>query len=325
MSPFLPPKASILSPTTPVRPDRQSKPTTGRKPSVDAHRSYSISSWVKNILPSHRPERRGTLRRRGYWEQQELTHSNQHEAHFAALGRRSRRSATAGSNHITEWNLARDLSDGGKTRRDCEENMVLDADRKWSWAPGEDAMKSRTDIPDMEQVQGASRTDQNRANSAAVNSLGPQPPPAAELQNIEGKKETRQLRRNLKESGDYLGVQGFNPETSQLDVVTSTESDRSSSLSQETQQKLLILRNTLRDARHSYKSAKERNDSQVKKIPWKNEKEKHCRLEKEKEAAKEINKTIKWKRHARQWSSAQEPDLSPIAQSIVGTAETSRE
>ncbi|KJK83612.1 hypothetical protein H634G_01741 [Metarhizium anisopliae BRIP 53293] len=324
MSPFLPPKASILSPTTPVQPDRQSKPTTGRKPSVDAHRSYSISSWVKNILPSHRPERRGTLRRRGYWEQQELTHSNQHEAHFAALGRRSRRSATAGSNHITEWNLARDLSDGGKTRRDCEENMVLDADRKWSWAPGEDAMKSRTDIPDMEQVQGASRTDQNRANSAAVNSLGPQPPSAAELQNIEAKKETRQLRRNLKESGDYLGVQGFNPETSQLDVVTSTESDRSSSLSQETQQKLLILRNTLRDARHSYKSAKERNDSQVKKIPWKNEKEKHCRLEKEKEAAKEINKTIKWKRHARQWSSAQEPDLSPIAQSIVGTAETSR-
>ncbi|KAJ6444372.1 Candidapepsin [Purpureocillium lavendulum] len=73
-------------------------------------------------------------------------------------------------------------------------------------------------------------------------------------QGIEEKKEARRQRRNLKESGDYLGVQGVNPETGQLDVITPSDSERSST-SQETQKKLNVLRDTLRDSRHSYKSS----------------------------------------------------------------------
>ncbi|KHN96037.1 uncharacterized protein MAM_06142 [Metarhizium album ARSEF 1941] len=179
------------------------------------------------------------------------------------------------------------------------------------------------DMPDKIQEQRSPEVDQSQVNTAAISSSASQSESITELQLVQKKKEARRLRRNLKQSGDYLGVQGFNPETGQLDVMTSTDSDRSSSLSQETQKKLLILRNTLRDARHSYTSAKEKRENEGKKILWKNEKEKLRRLEKDKEEVKDINKTVKWKRHARQWSSAQEPDLSPIAQSVIGTAGSS--
>lgn len=271
------------------------------------------------MLPSHRPERRGTLRRRGFWEQQELIHPGSEEPRRSATGRRSRRSGTVGSNHIVEWNMARNLSDCASIPPDCEVGSAADVDRKWSWIPG-DGQKTL----DRNHNPGPLGEDDNRLNVAAMQSSGSQSLSTTDLQFIEAKKESRRLRRNLKESGDYLGVQGFNPETGRLDVVTPTESDRSSGLSQETQQKLLILQHAMKDARHSYKSTVQQGEKEAKKILLKSEKEKLRRLEKEKEEAKDTAKAVKWKRHTRQWSSAQEPDLSPIAQSVIETDEISR-
>ncbi|TWU72863.1 hypothetical protein ED733_003424 [Metarhizium rileyi] len=216
--------------------------------------------------------------------------------------------------------MARELSDPGRAVHDCADIEVPGADRKWSWAPGDDTARRRTDVSHNESKQGPLRVDQKRATDASIGCSRPQSQCSADLQSIEAKKESRRLRRNLKESGDYLGVQGYNPETGRLDVVTPTDSDRSS-LSQETQRKLLVLRNTLRDARHSYKSTKEKSEEEAKKILLKNGKETLRRLDQERTAVKDISKTVKWKRHTRQWSSAQEPDLSPIAQSTIGAAE----
>lgn len=197
-------------------------------------------------------------------------------------------------------------------------------DRTWSWVPGDDDKRPQQKAVDKNQRQGPLGVSGNRINIADMESSGSQSLSTVDLRFIEEKKESRRLRRNLKESGDYLGVQGFNPETGRLDVVTPTESDRSSGLSQETQRKLLILQNTLKNARHSYKSTVQQSEREAKKILLKSEKEKLRRLEKEKEEVKDTNKAVKWKRHTRQWSSAQEPDLSPIAQSVIETDDVSR-
>ncbi|OAQ59714.2 hypothetical protein VFPPC_03921 [Pochonia chlamydosporia 170] len=324
MSPFLPPKTSIPILTTPATTQQSPQTKTRKHSSADTHRSSSISSWVKNILPSHRPERRGTFRRRGYWEQQELGQSAQHEAHRSIPDKRTHRSATVGSNHIMEWNMAKDLSESDDLRHHAQGGLAMDDERKWSWASGDDTSRRRREMINKKPNQQPLLENPGRTNvaSAGVESSGSQLLSATDLQFIEAKRESRQRRRNLKESGDYLGVQGFNPETGELDVITPLGSDRSS-LSQETRQKLLVLQNALKDARHSYKSTKEKGEQEARMILLKNEKEKLRRLEKGKDAVKDMCKTVKWKRHTRQWSSAQEPDLSPIAQSIFATTDTS--
>lgn len=128
---------------------------------------------------------------------------------------------------------------------------------------------------------------------------------------IEAKKEARRQRRNLKESGDYLGVQGVNPETGQLDVVTPSDSERSST-SQETQQKVSVLLGALRDARHSYKHAKTQGNEASGTV-----------LESDTTKVQRLGQHVTW-RQTRQWSSAQEPELSPVVQSLAGSEPGSR-
>lgn len=59
-------------------------------------------------------------------------------------------------------------------------------------------------------------------------------------------RERRRRRRSLKESGDYLGVQGINPRTGEMDVVTPSTSTTSSpfvSLTRAVQDKRLAYEN----------------------------------------------------------------------------------
>ncbi len=44
---------------------------------------------------------------------------------------------------------------------------------------------------------------------------------------FDSKRESRRRRQSLKESGDFLGVQGVNPETGEMDVLTPTTSSGS--------------------------------------------------------------------------------------------------
>ncbi|PHH88281.1 hypothetical protein CDD83_7747 [Cordyceps sp. RAO-2017] len=141
-------------------------------------------------------------------------------------------------------------------------------------------------------------------------------------QRLEAKKEARRRRRHLKESGDYLGVQGINPLTGRLDVITPTSSDRSST-SHENQQRLHDLRSALEDARHTYRQARAEGEKEAKRI-LESETHKLRRLEKDKQGLRNLSQRVRWRRQTKQWSSAQEPELSPIAQSRVGSTLGSR-
>ncbi|KAI3402156.1 hypothetical protein diail_85 [Diaporthe ilicicola] len=113
-------------------------------------------------------------------------------------------------------------------------------------------------------------------------------------------RERRRLRRSLRESGDYLGVQGINPATGELDVLTPTSSSASEFAS---------LAQTVSDRRNAYETARRQLQA-----------EKMRKWEREKEAIKaEHRNNVKWMKKRSGWSSAIEPALSPIAQSSAAT------
>lgn len=108
------------------------------------------------------------------------------------------------------------------------------------------------------------------------------------------RRERRRQRRSLKESGDYLGVQGVNPGTGEMDVVTPSTSTASSPF--------LSLARAVQNKRLAYENARKTLRS-----------EKMRKWEMDKEALKkERKKKVKWMRRGEGWSSAVEPDLSPI-------------
>lgn len=106
--------------------------------------------------------------------------------------------------------------------------------------------------------------------------------------------ERRRRRRSLKESGDYLGVQGINPRTGEMDVVTPSTSTTSSPF--------VSLARAVQDKRQAYENARKALRS-----------EKLRKWEMDKAALKtERRRKVRWTRRGEQWSSAVEPDLSPI-------------
>ncbi|KAG6366368.1 hypothetical protein INS49_000545 [Diaporthe citri] len=113
-------------------------------------------------------------------------------------------------------------------------------------------------------------------------------------------REKRRLRRSLRESGDYLGVQGINPATGELDVLTPTSSSASEFAS---------LAQTVANKRSAYEAARRQLQA-----------EKMRKWERDKEAIRaEHRNTVRWMKRRSGWSSAIEPALSPIAQSSAAT------
>ncbi|KAG5818226.1 hypothetical protein H9Q74_007707 [Fusarium xylarioides] len=136
--------------------------------------------------------------------------------------------------------------------------------------------------------------------------------------NRKARRKAREDRESLRESGDYLGVQGINPQTGILDL---TSDSGESTLSLKTEQKLLNLEVQAKNAL----SAAERKEAEIEivKVHLDHEVAKARRQEKaEKQLA--ASATAKWRRGTHQWSSVQEPDLSPIAQSHRSTSVFSR-
>ncbi|KAF5589923.1 hypothetical protein FPANT_6161 [Fusarium pseudoanthophilum] len=132
--------------------------------------------------------------------------------------------------------------------------------------------------------------------------------------NRKARRKAREDRESLRESGDYLGVQGVNPQTGILDL---TSDSGESTLSSKTEQKLLNLE---AQAKNSL-SATERKEAEIEivKVHLDHEVAKARRQEKaEKQLA--ASATAKWRRGTHQWSSVQQPDLSPIAQSHRSTS-----
>ncbi|PHH70971.1 hypothetical protein CDD80_5618 [Ophiocordyceps camponoti-rufipedis] len=242
---------------------------------------------------------------------QETKQPDKMRRHITSSCRQS--SETHGPDRILRWNMARDLPD---SRQDTDEMQQPAA------GPSR-RLRHDVDREKRSPKEAESRNRRGKERAADARSKEPQSSSATDVerqlaQMMEGKKEARRQRRNLKESGDYLGVQGVNPETGQLDIVTPTDSDRSSA-SQEKQQKLNKLRTALREARQSYRNVKDQSEREARRM-MEREANKQRRLDKEKQKLQNLSQRVRWQRQTKQWSSAQEPELSPIVGSRRGSS-----
>ncbi|KAK5998317.1 hypothetical protein PT974_00694 [Cladobotryum mycophilum] len=296
IKPPLPPPSEETPRVVPQPVAPQAKP----KERPSGQRAFSVGGWVKSILPSQRPERGGTHRAQG-------------------VGAES-----VNSNRIVRWNTAKDLSEGQSNPAPPRRRVVsagpesLPAeDRAWSWSQEES--EDQMSVSKLGGVlQNKTKTRESNKNIAAETLVA--------VTSVTGRRqsevrrvvnaslESRRKRQNLKESGDYLGVQGVNPQTGEIDIMTPTDSTPRSSASMERQSRVMALQKLLRNNRHVYRKAPAEMTDE----------EKFLRLQKEKEKVKSMSKSVRWRRRGKQWSSAQEPDLSPITQSLRSASPSSR-
>ncbi|KAF4957820.1 hypothetical protein FGADI_2837 [Fusarium gaditjirri] len=299
-----------------------------------------VGDWFRNKLPSHRAERGGTLRNNRGWETGEaagnsssqLQHKvgNQASAqHHSASNRRGgQHSRTGGSDRFVDWNTPKNLSEAvpktTSASKDKGNEPSLPNYRRWNEFGSLRIGKKRGQKKQSDSIEAEKDKEKqpirrsSRAQSFAAVIQGT--PSILEVleANRKARRKARQDRESLRESGDYLGVQGINPQTGILDL---TSDSGESTLSSKTEQKLLSLEAQAKNA----SSAAERKEAEIEivKIHLDHEVEKARRQE---EAEKQLaaSATAKWRRGTHQWSSVQEPGLSPIAQSHRSTSVFSR-
>ncbi|KAM0563647.1 hypothetical protein ACHAPJ_001373 [Fusarium lateritium] len=298
-----------------------------------------VGHWFKDKLPSNRPEQGGTLRKRGYWEkggakgvepsldikteveQPSTSTSLPEPQHLITSHQRGRRSGTGGSDRLMDWNTPKNLSEalpnpGPLPKGNAPTNHTPPtAQRRWNDFSSLRTGKKR----DRKMTGDHIETEKDKTKAGTVHTSKAQPTTTTMeetpslLEVLEAtrrhRRRARRERESLRESGDYLGVQGINPQTGVLDV---TSDSGESAMSARTEQRLKQLKTQVRNA----SSAAERKEAEneIIKIHLDHDATKLRRRERaEKQLAALI--TGKWRRGTHQWSSIQEPDLSPIAQS----------
>ncbi|KAI1132501.1 hypothetical protein F5Y10DRAFT_231273 [Nemania abortiva] len=136
---------------------------------------------------------------------------------------------------------------------------------------------------------------------------------------LQAKEEARQQRRDLKESGDWLGVQGADPYSSEFAVLTPTSTLSSETTPTSTKNRLAELSQMQKDAKLAYEEAKLEEMTEREMIHLKKGQSKLKKMEHAKEGIRKKQQGFPiWSQHRRRWSSAAAagPGLSPIPQSI---------
>ncbi|KAI1658498.1 hypothetical protein F4813DRAFT_356986 [Daldinia decipiens] len=267
-------------------------------------RASSLAGFFSKILPSNRPEQGGT--RRTDW-----TGDNDN-----AVG--------ASRNELTGWNLAKDKFPAHHTSASGPEEPSHR--RVWSWSPQKGDSRFVENLP----------RDRSRGREQVPEVLDrePQPPRKSEAlartevhELLQSKEETRRNRRSLKESGDWLGVQGADPYSGQFSILTPTDTLSSETTSTSTRTKLAGLARKKKAARLEYEQLRLLEEQEKDKARLDREQAKLNKIERVKEELRRQHQFAKWSQHKRNWSSAAEPNLSPIAQSLdsvaLGSSETS--
>ncbi|KAL7915737.1 hypothetical protein GGI35DRAFT_485284 [Trichoderma velutinum] len=338
MAYFLPPKISdaalrlvTSAPQALPAPEEQRYPLTGAQ--MERRRSASFGGWMKNIFPSQRPERGGTSREQGYWEQKEKE-GKQRPRRRMTDSQYSVGDVSVDSSHITRWNVPRDLSQDHSRGLPQQAQSAVPVnskpssppkdsspDRSWSWSPH----NGSEDQISVTKVGGVLQSNYDQSNDPKRSSLGMDTEPVAERKQplkqdlLRARtRARRRKRRSLRESGDYLGVQGVNPHTGELDIVSPSGSSAGSSASHhETPRRIL---RTWREVLKNHKS----RDSPSRDDNTEDGNFTIARSLRGKKKVRELTKAVRWKRREREWSSLQEPDLSPIAQSLKSVSLSSR-
>lgn len=329
-APQVSPLPAPQGPPPPPTPEEQQHTITGAQ--TERRRSVSLGGWVKNMFPSQRPERGGTSREQGYWEQMDQQ-GNTRPRRRMTDSQYSVGDVSGDSSYITRWNVPRDVSQDQSHDLPEQPLSVVPAtskpssppkdaipDRSWSWSPhnGSEEQISVT------KVGGVLQSNYDQSNDARRSSLGIQTGTEAERKQplnkdlLRARSKARQReRRSLRESGDYLGVQGVNPHTGELDIVSPTVSSAESSADHhETPRRIL------RTWHNVLKSHKSRDSPSRDNTGIEGEDHRIARSLRGKKKMRELNKAVRWMRRGQ--SSLQEPDLSPIAQSLRSVSLSSR-
>ena len=135
------------------------------------------------------------------------------------------------------------------------------------------------------------------------------------------KRLRREQRRSLKESGDFLGVQGANPRTGYWDFSDATSSSEPSQMSENTKRKLDQQARELAEQKEKYEEIRKSHQEELKNIQTMKEIKKREKEESKKSELKLRQRYIygRWKLSENGWSSVAEPELSPIPQSVSGS------
>ncbi|KAL6814108.1 hypothetical protein V8C40DRAFT_270069 [Trichoderma camerunense] len=300
---------------------------------TERRRSVSLGGWVKNMFPSQRPERGGTSREQGYWEQMDKQGKTPQPRRRLTDSQYSVGDVSVDSSHITRWNVPRDVSRDQPSDLPEQPLSVVPVtskppsppkdvlpDRSWSWSPHNDSEEQIS----VTKVGGVLQSNYDQSNDARRSSLGIQTGTEAERKQplnkdlLRARSKARQReRRSLRESGDYLGVQGVNPHTGELDIVSPTVSSAESSADHhETPRRIL------RTWHNVLKSHKSRDSPSRDNTGIMDEDHRIAKSLRGKKKVRELNKAVRWMRRGQ--SSLQEPDLSPIAQSSRSVSLSSR-
>ncbi|KAI5919892.1 hypothetical protein F4810DRAFT_464401 [Camillea tinctor] len=274
-------------------------------------RRASLAGFISKILPTNRPEQGGT------WRPNEI---DDHDSAYEDLG--------INPNELTDWNFATDRPPklgpatvpNTPTRQGKRRSRT--PQQKASPTPLNDNGKSIEGIrqqkphPRMSHgpgapslpVQGSSVTPQFRRSHTMTR---------AEISNLlKLKEESRRSRRNLKESGDWLGVQGADPYSGEFSVLTPTSTLSSDTASLSTKNKLADLEQKKREAKLAYEKITLLEEEEKAKAKQEKQLSKLGKIERAKKDLRQQHDFVRWSQHKRQWSSAAEPNLSPIAQSL---------
>lgn len=136
----------------------------------------------------------------------------------------------------------------------------------------------------------------------------------------EDKKVRRANRRSVRESGDFLGIQGANPRTGYWDPSTGTSSSDPSQMSEATRKRIDREARDLKEKRRKWEEAQVKLEAELKRVQSLREKKRKEKVDQKKyEVSARQRRHGKWKVGDNEWSSVAEPDLSPIVQSLVGT------
>ncbi|KAI1819415.1 hypothetical protein F4861DRAFT_138651 [Xylaria intraflava] len=284
------------------------KDTTVRSSSSSHKRHTSLSGWFSKILPSHRPEQGGTTRPQD-----------------TSDGTSAYLNSGINPNDLTEWNLAREQPPRLDAPKAAAENPNLRA-RGMSMQHGRRGLG----LDDGARVQSARSPIQTASLDLArpQHRPSPNPPPRPQHQRkqsitgrevstlLRAKEDTRRLRRGLKESGDWLGVQGADPYSGEFAVLTPTSTISTDSTSPSSKERLAELARRQETAKLTYSRAKLEVARARERGLLKKER---LRLEKMEQAKDERRRQQHqfptWTQHEERWLSAAEPDLSPIPQS----------
>lgn len=334
MSYFLPPKVSDVAPrqTTSLALPKKNQPI--RRTQTESPQSASRGWMKKMMIPSRRPERGGTSREQGYWEQMEVEGKVWPRRRMTD-SQYSMGDVSADSSHIARWNVPKDIPKEQPRLLPPRQGAVpakpgsslppitTQKNRSWSWSP----QRGSGDQISVAKLGGVLPSDGwNGNNNLLTRDIKTTETGGLSLDSetakhkkqlqrrdaLRARKARRRQRQSLRESGDFLGVQGVNPHTGELDAMSPTDSSPISTISH--QETVHSVMSTLRDRWKSSRYHMTR-DSPSKGKHIEGNDSKLSGLRKERKRAKDVGKAVRWKRLAGEWSSLQEPNLSPISAS----------